>query len=133
MDNFFASVGLLTYLRDHMGIGCTATCCERSGVFKGFVEAKKKDANKDLLPWNSIDREATEDGKIQQFSYKGNMLCLAMLTVYSGNEGIIERLRKRPKTKFGRAYFEDAGSLLVGVPAIMADSNLYKDGIDVAN
>ncbi|KAK5634690.1 hypothetical protein RRF57_010403 [Xylaria bambusicola] len=132
-DNLFTSVSLSTYLRVYKGVGVTATAREGSGIAKELAEEYKKDRKQDRLPWNSLKAKATPDGLIQQFIYKGNASTLFFSTVYAGDEPLVRVRRRRPNTKSGRAYFKDEGEKRVFVPAVVADYNHFKAGIDTAN
>ncbi|KAJ3498250.1 hypothetical protein NLG97_g1279 [Lecanicillium saksenae] len=137
LDNLFSSPSLFLALR-HQNIGATGTCRTNSGIFKGFIEAKKDDTRGvNLWHHNEVRTVPTPNHQVNQIAWKDNALVLMLSTVFTGEE-FEQRVRRRPTTKQPRArpiqqIFGDESVKILEVPSFGAAYNDFMGAVDIGD
>ena len=120
------------------GYGAAGTCRANSGVVQDLIDKKDAEKTKDIFPWGSLFKATSSDNKVCQLAWKDNGLVLFQSTVHTGNERLIQRLRKRPgktfsKSKTARAPFGDKARAKLPVLAVADDYNYNMNHVDRAD
>ncbi|KAF4338777.1 pep1 [Fusarium beomiforme] len=132
--NLFASVKLFKALRSSQ-VGAAGTCRKDSGVDELLVAEKDREGKG--IPWGQMHCIPTNDGKVNQFSWKDNALVLFLTTVFrEGNQVIRSRQWPAGSSAANRAAREVFGSELgkdLRVPLGIDEYSHHTNGVDTGD
>lgn len=130
LDNLFTSPALLTYLRTYLDCAATGTARTRSGIDGTLLALKKSDSTRDHVHWNHLEKAPYPGGLVNQFAWKDNSLALFFSTYYTGDEDLVWREHRRPRTRQTGVFWGSDHQKVAPLPEFADEYNLQKGGVD---